>query len=143
MFPKTFSFQVHGAHILVHVAFHEHVRIWYALCISLFNRTSCFFCRVTDIIQGMVNNGMSVSAAGLACAFGLEDNLSPLSLLVSYVQEVNRTGKEIRRRHQCSYVSLVCLFIVLLLKLQHGLYLSYCILILYGHCDRFKQMKNK
>lgn len=143
MYPKTFFFQVHGAHIWVQVPLHEHLRIWYALCISLFNRTSCFFCRVTDIIQGMVNNGMSVSAAGLACAFGLEDNLSPLSLLASYVQEVNRTGKEMRRRQQCSYVSLVCLFIVLLLKLQHSLCLSYYILILYGHCDRLKQMKNK
>ncbi|RWR87229.1 protein FRIGIDA [Cinnamomum micranthum f. kanehirae] len=74
---------------------------------DVFRRSSLLVDRIKDIIQGMVNNGMSVSAAGLACAFGLKDNLSPLSLLSSYVQEVNQTGKEMRRRQQCSYVSLI------------------------------------
>lgn len=99
-----------------------------------------FFCLSTEIIQGMVNHGMSVAAAGLACAFRLEDKFSPVSLLSSFVQEVHQTGKEMRSEGQASYVSQVCPIYCCYILCFGSLYPDNT---LWMFCYRLKHVKNK
>ncbi|XP_058092752.1 protein FRIGIDA-like [Magnolia sinica] len=61
--------------------------------------------RIQDIIQGMLNKQKHVEAVRLSCAFSLKGELSPLSLLSTFVKEINQTGVDSRKEGQFSYRS--------------------------------------
>ncbi|XP_068665720.1 protein FRIGIDA-like [Aristolochia californica] len=58
--------------------------------------------KLEDMLQGMVKNGRYVAAVDLSCAFGLEEKFPPKALLLSFLNDINQKGKQMRREGQSS-----------------------------------------
>ncbi|KAG9447413.1 hypothetical protein H6P81_013541 [Aristolochia fimbriata] len=58
--------------------------------------------KLDDMLQGIMKNGRYVAAVDLSCAFGLEEKFPPRALLLSFLNDINKKGNQMRREGQNS-----------------------------------------
>ncbi|KAJ8553537.1 hypothetical protein K7X08_024215 [Anisodus acutangulus] len=65
-------------------------------------RSNVFMAKITEIIEGMVNEKMEINAVDIAYTFGIEDRFNPQRLVNSFLRESEKTLKKTMGRSEGS-----------------------------------------